>query len=170
MVFVLAFRYKEKPNISERLVRSLRQPKFVLAPPYDTAVLLNRIRELKPDLIIAIGQSRKGHLVRIERTARRVLAIHKKVVLKSHKKLHATLRIRKVKGTRVSYDAGTYFCNYVFYELLDQFRSGQPKVALLHVPKTLALEKAERTVKKILASIQHSSSSRCQRFTQFSTS
>jgi pyrrolidone-carboxylate peptidase len=153
MLFLFAFRYRQKPNISEKVLGRLPYRKHILSPPYDAKDLIETIRKERPTIVIGIGQSRAGHLVRVERIARDVLVRHHKTIVKKRKELAATLHLKHVPGTRVSYNAGTYYCNFVLFELLKTF-SKSPKIAFLHIPKTLEVHRAEQIVRRVLRSIQ----------------
>lgn len=152
-VFLFAFRYQSKPNISEQIVSRLPYKQIVLPPPYDYQSLVKKIKKKGPDIVLGLGQSKKGNLVRIERVARNILKKEGKTIKYGSQICRTTLRIQNIAGTRISYNAGTYSCNYILYRLLRDFPD--LPIGFLHIPKTMPLETAYRTVKQIIRSIKH---------------
>lgn len=152
-ILLFAFQHKDKPNISTQLIRKLPYKKIVLFPSQNIKTLIKGIKRNKPKIVLGLGQSTKGKLIRNERVARNILKVDNKITKLGTQKYRATLQMPNIKGTRISYDAGTHFCNYTLYQLLKQF----PKlhIGFLHMPKTLALRKAEKIVKQLVTSILH---------------
>lgn len=116
--------------------------------------LIKEIRRLGPSIVLGIGQSRLGSLIRIERVAKQIYLKGKRLIEKGPQKYYATLKIKNIQNTRISYNAGKHYCNYTFYMLLKNF-GREPKIGFLHIPKYFGEKKAVSTVRKIIASIQH---------------
>jgi len=151
-VFLVAFRYKNKPNISDLVAKSLPYDCFVLKSQEDIPALIREIKRKKPQFVLGMGQSRRGKLIRIERAAKNVLIKKGKIIRKGNEVLSSTLKLKRIKNTRISYNAGTYLCNYVYYKLLSAFPK-HPRICFLHISKTIPFKKARTIVQNIITTI-----------------
>jgi len=65
------------------------------------------------------------------------------------------LKIGKISGTTITYDAGTYVCNFAMFIIMeDIIRNNQNiKFAFLHIPKNYNLRKGINTINKVINNI-----------------
>jgi pyroglutamyl-peptidase len=116
-------------------------------------VLSRRVRELDPDVVIALGQAGGRDKLGLERVAINCLDAEiadnagEKPVDEPIEKggpvgLFATLPIRKMldKGLasgiacEISNTAGTYVCNFLLYRLLEENRTSRRHCGFIHLP------------------------------------
>lgn len=151
--------YKEwKTNISEKIVRKIKRKnlkKIVFDVKPNKKQFIAAINKAKPDIIIGLAQSPRAKKIKIERKALNAYARTKKQkprrILKAAKKtLPVNLKIKKDKNSRISYDAGTYVCNYSMYVILKHIKNKNIKFAFFHIPMDYNLNKALKFVNKVL--------------------
>ncbi|MFH0978105.1 MAG: hypothetical protein V1837_02265 [Candidatus Woesearchaeota archaeon] len=149
-LLLVAFKYKKKQNISKAVAEALNFPRDILYDHHDIGPLIAIIKRTNPEFVLGMGQSKRGKLIRIERKAKDILVSKGKVISKGKQKLSSTWKLPMVKGTRICYHGGSHLCNYTFFRLLQEFEK-RPRIAFLHIPKTLSKEKATAIVMRILA-------------------
>ncbi len=115
--------------------------------------VLENAKDIMPDVIISIGQAGGRNAVTPELVAinLRYASIPdnksncpKDIAIKenSPRAYFTTLPVRKMSEairdaeipSNVSYSAGAYVCNDVFYTLLDHFNGGETRVGFIHIP------------------------------------
>jgi pyroglutamyl-peptidase len=102
----------------------------------------------KPDIVLMFGVAgRRRHLC-IETRARNAVSLlfpdasghrPRHGVIKLHGPAALTgnapfARLAGAAGTRLSRDAGSYLCNYVYWRALEQVRGTRPLVQFVHIP------------------------------------
>ena len=107
------------------------------------------IDEYHPDYILLVGEAGRRKSVTIEKVAINYIDSNIKDndgVLIKHSKIYDTdiyayfttldlVSIKdKVKDIEISYSAGTFVCNYLFYKTLDYTKGTNTKVGFVHVP------------------------------------
>lgn len=150
--------YKE--NISEKVVEKLKEENFkkVILPVVPRAkIILNHIKRIKPDIVIGIGLCGKGRFIRIERRAKNIyrsgeLKLAKKINPRGLKSYLVNLKLNKVPGTQISYDAGQYVCNFTIYNIMDWIQKDRlpMKFAFIHIPYNFKVQKAAEITKKLI--------------------
>lgn len=144
-----------KKNITEEVIRKLRKRKdlvkVVFPVKFEKKMFLDKIRKSKPDVILGLGQCRAGSKIRIERKA-----VNKKKVSKKGKttpiyknkpaRMLATLKIKRDKDSRISYDAGKHVCNFSMYVILNYCREKDIRCAFLHIPYDYDVRKAVKFI------------------------
>jgi pyroglutamyl-peptidase len=145
-------------NISVEIIKRLyAKNKLVLPVKFDNSLILNKIRKIKPDIIVGLGSSRKARFLRIERTAKNIIKLKnskKEGFIKKNgpEKYFVNLKLKKINGTRISYYAGTYVCNYIMYSIMDFIKINKLdiKFAYIHIPRSMEVNKALFLVKRLL--------------------
>lgn len=148
--FIYAFKPfgKFKTNSSEKILKSIKGKsiKKVFDVKFDKQMFLKEIKKHNPDIIIGIGMVARSKKVRIERKAVNKMK-NKKIAKKRKDALFTTLRIRPTKTMRISYDAGTYVCNYSMYTILHRFKD--KKYAFFHVPYKMTSKQKKELITTI---------------------
>ncbi|MBW2999114.1 hypothetical protein KY339_00445 [Candidatus Woesearchaeota archaeon] len=142
--------YKE--NISEKVVRKIKPRKnlvkAVFSSKFDRKMFLDKIRKVKPDIVIGLGQHTRGRKIRIERKA--VNLKKEKIISKNKpKQRFLNLKLKKDRNSWLSYNAGKYVCNYSMYLI-----SGlDVKFGFVHIPKDYGLSRAVRFIDGIIKNL-----------------
>ena len=139
---------KYKTNISERVVNNI-QPrqglvKVVFPVKFNKSLFTRTVKQVRPDVILGIGQCGRGNKIRIERTAHN----------QGQHVRHVSLQLRPDAVSRISYDAGDYVCNFSMVTILDALRRTSTKFAFIHVPQAFNLDKAVQFVERQLKAIK----------------
>lgn len=154
---------KYKKNISEEVVKNLVNKrkfiKVILPIVYKKKYILNKIKKYQLDVIIGFGQS-AGKLIRIEKRAKNIFEMErpkgKRVIDSTGPKLYSTnLKLKKIPGARISYNADDYLCNFTMYVILDFIKKENLKTrsAFIHIPKNYNLKKATRVIQELIRDI-----------------
>jgi len=155
----------EPVNPSRMLVRELDGQVLGRAQVYGFAlpVSYSRVRravrylleDIDPDIVLSFGLSPQRTVVSVERIALNyaysrmpdndgVVLNHKKIVENGPIALESTINVFKTTElflengvpAIVSYHAGTFLCNYVFYLMLYYSINNKRKVGFIHIPYT----------------------------------
>jgi pyroglutamyl-peptidase len=125
--------------------------------PVDTKLLSPLLKslldDLKPDLILCLGEARGANVFRVETTARNRLAFqlpdnagevvkNEPVIQDGPALLSSTLDLEKALSSlrslhfaaNLSDDAGGFLCNQLFYSLCHRFLNSPTRVGFLHLP------------------------------------
>lgn len=152
--FIYAFKPfgKFTKNSSEEILKEIkgRSIKKKFEVKFDKKMFITEIKKHNPDIIIGIGMAARSKKIRIERKA--VNKIKNKLIKKGKKEYFVNLKIKPAKEMRISYDAGTYVCNYSMYIILDSFM--KKKFAFFHVPKKMTV-KQKKIFLKTIENIKH---------------
>jgi pyrrolidone-carboxylate peptidase len=145
---------KYKKNISEEIVKKINKTKAIFKVKFNKSQYINKIKQTKPDIIIGIAQHPRAKKIRIERKAVNIYRKNKKakpkLIKKSPKSYLVNLKLKPTKDTIVTYNAGTYGCNYSMYIILDYIKNKNIKFAFIHIPKDYNLKKAVKIVNKLI--------------------
>lgn len=154
---------KYKTNISEIIVNKLRNKKIskkiILPITFNRNRIIKKIKEIKPDVILGVSQHPRARKIRIERKAKNMIKLRKeklKFTNKNSKKvLFTNLKIKKINGTTITYNPGTYVCNFVMFNIMDYIIKNDKdiKFAFLHIPKKYNIRKGISTINKIINNI-----------------
>lgn len=116
-------------------------------------LLESLLDDLKPDLVLCMGEARGASAFRVERMARNLLAFqladnagevieNQPVIQDGPALLPSTLDLEKALSSlrdldfaaNFSDDAGGFLCNQLFYSLCHRFLNGPTRVGFLHLP------------------------------------
>lgn len=100
---------------------------------------------------MGLGQCGSGKKIRIERKAINRKRFGKKerpkpIFKKRPKYYFLNLKLKKDRGSRISYNAGDYVCNYSMYVISNFIRKKNIKFAFVHIPRNYNLNKAVKFV------------------------
>ena len=131
-------------NISAELVESLRLPSSVqreiFEVRFDRRMFLEAIDRHDPDIILGLGQSARSRRIRIERKAANRMGergpAKRPISRRGPDHLFMTLDIPHDGGGRLSYDAGTYVCNFSMYVIAQHCRGSGKRLGFIHLPKS----------------------------------
>ena len=159
----------EKVNASWEAVRELQGVQTVLLPVSfrRAAAAVREIVSSSPDAILCVGEAGGREKISVERVAVNLMdaripdndgfqPVDAKIREDGPAAYFSTLPTRALaeamENAEISYTAGTYVCNAVFYTLMDAARESIP-AGFIHVPKTMeipALTKALEAAVRII--------------------
>ncbi len=147
-------------NISGELVNGMRLPgnvhRKVFDVCFDRTMFIEAIDRHDPEIIIGLGQSARSRKIRIERKAVNLMGERgaRKRPITGHGPDHLfmSLEIPRDDRSRLSYDAGTYVCNFSMYVMTQHCRDSGKLCGFVHLPKRLSLRQAGTFVSRL---VQH---------------
>jgi pyroglutamyl-peptidase len=120
----------------------------------------------KPDVVLLFGVAGRRRHICIETRARNAVSLlfpdasgrrqqHGVIVLRGPAALKGNVPFASLAGAtrghafpaRLSRDAGSYLCNYVYWRALEQVRGSRPLVQFVHVPLVSAKPRPQRRSK-----------------------
>jgi pyroglutamyl-peptidase len=128
---------------------------IILPVTFDTSFeeLQLKINQTKPDIILSFGLAGRRDAIEFERVAINCMDAYipdndgeqprdEKIDPKGETAYFSSLPIRELEAalkkenisTRISNSAGTYVCNYVFYQLMKSQLGSEVKCGFIHVP------------------------------------
>ena len=130
-------------NISESIVRALAPEPGVVVEVFDVRfdrdMFVRVLERHSPDVVIGLGQRRRGHKLRIEGRAQNLWGRRgeslRRVSETGPQHLFASLRLPFDVRTTVSRDAGTYVCNFSMYVCLEYCETRGSRYGFIHVPR-----------------------------------
>ena len=145
-------------NISGDLVRVMQLPRGVQRRVFDVcfdrAMFIEAIDRHDPEIIIGLGQSARSRKIRIERKALNLMgergASKRPITRHGPGHLFMSLDIPHDNRARLSYDAGTYVCNFSMYVIAEHCLDGGKLCGFVHLPKRLSLRQAGTFVNRLL--------------------
>jgi len=145
-------------NISGELVRGMRLPpgvqRRIFDVCFDRAMFIDAIESGNPDIIIGLGQSARSRKIRIERKALNLMGERgeKKLPITRHGPGHLfmSLEIPTDERSRLSYDAGSYVCNFSMYVIAEHCSDSNRRCGFIHLPKRYDMRNAEAYVSKLV--------------------
>lgn len=152
---------KHKENISGQLLEHMQFPPVVhheiFDVRFDRSMFIAAMKRHDPDIVIGLGQSARSRKIRIERKAVNAMGERGGRIVPIRQSgpafYMANLRIPTEDRTRVSYDAGTYVCNYSMYLLSEYCEKRHKQFAFIHLPKSIdrgvAAAFLDRVIEKI---------------------
>ncbi len=145
-IFIYGFKpYQSfRENVTEELVNSIPSlpniSRHVFRVEFNYGMFESKLQQHKPDIIIGLGQHPRARKLRIERKARNLYKTEAGVTARIREIgpefLFANLKLNGVEGTTMTYDAGTYVCNFSMYLMCEFAVKNNVKFAFLHVPVT----------------------------------
>ncbi len=130
-------------NITEQVLSRISATDTLVKKVYEVrfdADMFNKtLSRLKPDRILGLGQHPRARKLRIERKARNLRKTPDQTLIPisatGPASMHATLQLPETALTTVTYDAGTYVCNYSMYLTGQYCRQSGAHFGFIHIPK-----------------------------------
>jgi pyrrolidone-carboxylate peptidase len=130
-------------NISAQLVEGLGLPfnvqREIFEVRFDRGMFVEAIDRHDPDIILGLGQSARSRRIRIERKALNRMGerseAKRPISRRGPDHLFMTLGIPGNGRARLSYDAGTYVCNFSMYVIAQHCRGSGKRLGFIHLPK-----------------------------------
>ena len=150
-------------NITQQILESLPPNKRYCKKVFD--VCFNRrmfeavLEKEKPAWVLGMGQHRRARKIHIERCARNWMVGEgfpkgKEIRRGAPDKLWVTLKVEKTVDTTVTYNAGSYVCNFSMWVVGEWCQKNGVPYGFLHVPKFCRLDTAKRVVKAVVNSLE----------------
>ena len=148
-------------NISEQLVLQIPLSstliKKVFDVRFDAEMFIKALTKVKPDRILGLGLHPRARKLRIERKAINLRKNEDKttmpISLTGPVSIYTTLHLPESSLTTVTYDAGTYVCNYSMYLMGQYCEQTDAQFGFVHIPKEYDLKKLSAWLKTTLARI-----------------
>lgn len=138
-----------KSNTSNDVLKLLSDEyeTILLETSYEKSVsiLKKQIEKSKPDFVLMLGESGKCKELELERLGINfvdatiadndgVLRRHERIIEDGDDLLETKVDLSKIDSDfRVSYHAGTYVCNYLYYNILNAFKDSKIKSLFVHL-------------------------------------
>jgi len=147
-------------NITEQVLAGLPDNKSVVKKVFDVsfdeAMFSEILLQHKPDRVLGLGQHPRARKLRIERRAQNLSKdVGQSPVLiepAGPAFLYSTLELPETDLTTVTYDAGSYVCNFSMYQTARYCQSHNAKFGFVHVPKHFAVS---MVIKYVQTAFQH---------------
>lgn len=164
-----AFVYGFKPfrhyshNITEAVVQALPArrglTRHVFDVRFDRAQFVDAVKKAHPDVVLGLGMHGRARKIRVERRAVNKQRADDGTPPRPIRRggppaLFATLDVPTTPSTTVTYNAGTYVCNFSMYVLLEYCQLEAIPYAFLHVPPRIPTAPVTRVIAKILRSAE----------------
>ena len=146
LILIYGFRKFEhhSSNISESVIADL--PKStglvtrVFDVEFDSKMFKREFDSTRPEFIIGLGQHSRARKIRIERRAQNLMLPgrkppSRKIQRNQRQTVISNLRLPVSSGTTLSYDAGTYVCNYSMWQMHSWCQQHSAYWSFLHVPQ-----------------------------------
>lgn len=148
-------------NISEQLLLQVPATGTLVKKVFDVrfdAEMFNKVlTKVKPDRILGLGLHPRARKLRIERKAINLRKNEDKttmpISLTGPVSIYATLHLPETSLTTVTYNAGTYVCNYSMYLMGQYCAQTGAQFGFIHIPKDYDLKKLSAWLKTTLARI-----------------
>ncbi len=130
-------------NITESIIGEINSRKigrgFVFDVEFNRRMFTDALRRHSPRIILGLGQHPRARKIRIERRARnwQEAPDHSgsKIVKSDPEFQYVSLKLPSNEKTTITYDAGSYVCNFSMYVANEEARKMEAKYAFLHVPR-----------------------------------
>ncbi len=129
-------------NITEQVLARIDETqtlkKRVFDVRFDAAMFNETLARLRPDRIIGLGQHPRARKLRIERKAKNLKKSAGKapapIITDGPSECYTTLKLPQNDLTTVTYNAGTYVCNYSMYLMAQYCHQTGAQSGFVHVP------------------------------------
>jgi len=145
-------------NVSEQVLSRIPGSKSVIKKVFevrfDAGMFTKTLREINPAVVLGLGQHPRARKLRIERKARNIKknqdGLETTIVPSGPAVRFANLPLPVTGQTTVTYDAGSYVCNYSMY-LTGQFceKSGG-RFGFIHIPKEYDLSVLKHYLSQVI--------------------
>jgi len=145
-------------NVTESVIRSLAHRRDiateVFAVRFDRRMFADALDRWSPQTIIGLGQHGRARKLRLERRAVNLWAERGRspvsIAEGAPRYRYASFGLPKTSETVVTYDAGTYVCNFSMYLMAEHCETSGARFAFIHVPRNYNPEKAVKYVSMAL--------------------
>jgi pyrrolidone-carboxylate peptidase len=153
---------KHKVNVSGYLLERMTFPTDVNCEIFDVrfdrSMFIEAMKRHDPDIVIGLGQSARARKIRIERKAINLMGERGGQIVPIRKSgpdyYFSTLRIPRDSLARVSYDPGTYVCNYSMFVISEYCANRGKQFAFIHIPKAIDRKVAITFLYRLVSSIR----------------
>ena len=129
-------------NVSQKIVEFLRSQSEVATEVFNVrfsrSMILDRLNAHDPAVIIGLGQHPRARKLRLEKKAVNLMqgpgGSERKIDDSGPAVRRADLVLPENKQTTITYDAGTYVCNYSMYICLEYCEKQAAQFAFMHIP------------------------------------
>jgi pyrrolidone-carboxylate peptidase len=129
-------------NVSQAIVERLRSQSEVSTEVFDVrfsrSMILDTLNAHDPAVIIGLGQHPRARKLRLEKKAVNLMqgpgGNERKIDDSGPAVRRANLVLPENKQTTITYDAGTYVCNYSMYICLEYCERQAAQFAFMHIP------------------------------------
>jgi pyrrolidone-carboxylate peptidase len=143
-------------NISQAILGLLDPSPELVREVFDTRfsrfMFQRSLRQHSPDVIIGLGQHRSARKLRLERRALNQWGDRRSMLQTVSRtgppRLYVNQRLPEDENTTVTYDAGTYVCNFSMYVCLEHCITTGARFAFIHVPRVYDVALATTYVSK----------------------
>ncbi|MFA5480419.1 MAG: hypothetical protein WC337_10390 [Candidatus Muiribacteriota bacterium] len=160
-IFIYGFKpFKQyKENVTQKILKHINQNKHIKVKIFDVLfdknMFITEIENFNPDIILGFGQYPRGKKIRIERTAKNIMAHSKKDIAEKinselPSKIYSTLKFKPDNLSRVTYNAGTYVCNFSMFVNISHTTNSSTKYAFFHIPASFDVKTGVNWVNNIL--------------------
>jgi pyrrolidone-carboxylate peptidase len=149
-------------NITEQVLARVDETawlkKRVFEVRFDAAMFNDTLTQIRPDRIIGLGQHPRARKLRIERKAKNLRKSRGDkpvpILPGGPRDCSATLALPQNKLTTVTYDAGSYVCNYSMYLMARYCRETGAQYGFIHVPVNYDLRQLHQYLQLTFRQIQ----------------
>jgi pyrrolidone-carboxylate peptidase len=150
-------------NITEQVLAQVDETatlkKRVFDVRFDAAMFNDALAQIRPERIIGLGQHPRARKLRIERKAKnlRKSGGDKPVPILpgGPRDCYATLTLPQNKLTTVTYDAGSYVCNYSMYLMAQYCSQTGAQAGFIHVPVNYDVQRLYRYLQQAVRQVTH---------------
>ena len=148
-------------NISEQILSRIAETDTVIKKVYDVRfdadMFGKTMAKIRPDRILGLGQHPRARKLRIERKAKNLRKSEGQTLVPISESgpscRYATLELPQTALTTVTYDAGTYVCNYSMYLTGQYCGQSGARFGFVHIPKDQDLVTLSAWLKRVLDKI-----------------
>lgn len=145
-------------NVTATIIAEINQTGFatgiVFDVRFDRAMFEDALKLHQPELIIGMGQHPRAKKIRIERRAvncKKDDQLKEEMISQGGPRYRYTsLKVPSDDLSTVTYDAGTYVCNFSMYVMCEYSESTDVPFAFLHVPLNSKPKQVTEFVRKII--------------------
>lgn len=150
-----------KHNITADIIGEVKSAKIAKGIIFDTrftrSMFEQALQQYKPEVIIGLGQHSSARKIRIERRACNWQSVGplrgSKISPGGPDFRYVNLKVARTDSSTITYEAGTYVCNYSMYLMCEYSERTGARFAFLHVPLEFDAKKAARFITNILAKL-----------------
>lgn len=136
-------------NVTEVIIQEINDRKMgrgtVFDVEFDREMFAKTLRKHHPKMVIGLGQHPRARKIRIERRARNWQKAPErdgsKIDRAGPEYQYVSLKLPDREQTTITYDAGSYVCNFSMYVMNREAEKLGAKYAFLHVPRYASPQK-----------------------------
>ena len=146
LILIYGFRKFEhySSNISESVIAALPKSTGLVTKifdvEFDSKMFKKEFDSTSPEFIIGLGQHSRARKIRIERRAQNLMrparkSTGRRIQRNQRQVVISNLSLPVSAGTTLTYDAGTYVCNYSMWQMNSWCQQHSAYWAFLHIPQ-----------------------------------